>query len=400
MNKILSILFLFFHLQAHAFTEAYSLFNQQEFATINRPELVDGEYYSDQLAFRHSLINDYNFLTSKNAFDLYVGSISSKQFTSEKRLKLAQDISPHIQFDLVYIEKENFELARQQFLTGLTFKLSQVISLSTYAGLFYDKDKNDIGAALNFKINSIHTIRFFINQADFDFNARNAVKAEDKKSSTNYGVVGTVLTEDFEFLQYYAFKNTPLVRDFLDEEIRYNFEETRVGLRGRKQLSTKNDFLNFDVEFFQRSEGQFAITTPDPTNDQNWDVLGYRVLGQWQRDVIIVGLEHNYRKWESQDGGGVVRHNNWMPHIWYGWRWPSHTYFPSGLDLGLEGSFHLASGEQNLRSKTDEDEAFNGRFNLRTYFDFSKTAKLNLLLSLDLDDLSWEGGGGQFQILF
>ena len=402
MRTLVSLLFFvtsIFSQTSFAFVESYSLFGPLESNNINGPENINGEYYSDILAFRNSLKNDYKFLNATNAYDIYVGSISSKQFAVQQRLKLNQQITEKLFFDLVYIERENFEEGREQFMSGLTYRSTNAISFSAYTSLFANKDQNDVGMAVSFDLNSAHKLRLFVNMVDFSFNERNDIEAEDQKTPLHFGLYGRWLSDQFQFLEYYLYQNSSVVRDFTQIDERYVFEETRLGVRGKYKLTQNYDY-NFDLDVFHGEEGRSQISAPDVANDVNWSRTGVRSLHQIESGPVIAGLEYNYRYWSADTGN--VQHSNVMPHIWYNLRFNDENVFlPQSLDLGLEASFHEAQGPEDLRSLSDEDSAINSRFNLRVYYEFSKTAILNLLFSADLDDnFSWEGGGGQFQILF
>ncbi len=391
--------FLFYPFSSFAFVEMYSLFGPEEQETINGPGRIDSEYYSDLLAFRQSLNNDFAFLKANNAYDIYVGSVSSTQFAIQQRLKLNQQISEKLFFDLAYIERENLEEGRKQFISGLTYKFSDFFSASSYTSLFANKDQNDIGFAGNFNLTKAHKFRLFINLIDFGFNERNQIEAKDQKKPLHFGIYGQWTNQALEFFEYYLFQNTSVIRDFTQVDQRYTFDETRLGFRGKKKITQKYKF-NFDFDFFNGKEGQFALTTPDPVIDIEWNRSGLRFLNQIAFDNVIFGLEYNYRYWSSTNGH--IQHSNLMPHLWYNIRLKQTLLIvPQSLDLGLETSIHEGQGPENLRSDTDKNSDLNSRLNIKLYYEFSKTAILNLLLSADLDDgFSWEGGGGQFQILF
>lgn len=385
-------------LKANGFIESYSLFGSEEAKTVNGPDVIDGEYYSDILAFRNQLIKDYNFMKAVNAYDIYLGSISSKQFAIQQRLKLNQKLSDNIYFDLVYINKENFELAREQFLTGLSYRLTDRMSLSFYTSLYSFKDQNDIGVSGEFTITRNHKFKIFLNSADFGFNQRNQINAQDKSRPLNLGLNGEWMNDNFEFFNYYAYINTSTEREFLDINQTYVFNERRSGFRGRIKLNSIY-YLNFDLDFSQGRESLFSSNAPDPINDKIYDRTSFTTLNQLETLNWIFGYEYNYRYWKSDQGS--VQHSNFLPHVWYKVKTNSKPYFPTGIDLGLETSIHSAKGNKSLRSSSDENEALNSRFNLRLIYKISENSSLNFLLSADLDDkFSWEGGGGQFNVYF
>lgn len=385
-------------LKAYGFIESYSLFGSEEAKIVNGPDVIDGEYYSDILAFRNQLLKDYNFMKATNAYDIYLGSISSKQFAIQQRLKVNQKLSDHIYFDLIYINKENFEIAREQFLTGLSYNISQRLSLSFYTSLYSFKDQNDIGISGEFKISNNHKLRLFINSADFGFNQRNQVNAQDNSRPFNIGLDGQWINDNFEFINYYVFINTLVEREFLDLNQIYIFDEKRSGFRGRMKLSSVN-YFNFDLDFSQGREGLFSSNIPDPVNDKLYDRSSFTILNQVETLNWIFGYEYNYRYWQSDQGN--IQHSNFLPHVWYKITTNSKSYLPTNIDLGLESSLHSAKGNKSLRSISDENEALNSRFNLRLIYKISENSTLNFLLSADLDDkFSWEGGGGQFNVYF
>ncbi len=394
----LMLVILSMSVKSYGFIESYSLFGSQEEKVINGPELIDGEYYSDVLAFRNPLIKDYNFSKATNAYDIYLGSISSKQFAIQQRLKLSQKINDFIKFDLVYINKENFEIAREQFLPGLTFAITNNLSLSAYTSLYSYKDQNDLGVSGEIKFSKNHRLNLFLNSADFGFNQRNQVNAKDKSSPLNYGLNGSWLNENFEFLNYYAYINKPLEREFLDSNQTYVFDEKRLGFRGRIK-TTANYYLNFDLDLSQGREGLYSSSVPDPVNDKIFDRTSVTTLQQLETLFWIVGYEYNYRYWQSPQGN--VQHSNFLPHIWYKIATNSRSYLPTNIDLGLETSLNSGQGNKDLRSVSDQNEDINSRFNLRLVYEISENSTINFLLSADIDDkFSWEGGGGQFNIYF
>lgn len=400
MKKFFLLIFLnIISFSAKAFVENYSFFGSEEERDINGPQNIDGEYYSDLFAFRLNVSHDFNFLNSTNAYDMYVGSISSKKFATQQRLKLHHKISKKLFFDLVYLEKENFEEARKQFMSGLTFQFLDGFSVSAYTSLNSDKSKNDVGVSINMNTHQNHQIKLFANLVDFDFSKRNDVDAQDHKKPMNIGLSGVWLGEKMQYLQYYIFQNTSVERESLSLNEKYIFEELRYGLRGKKRF-TKDWDINFDFEGFTGKEGRFSTVSYDPNTDVIWNREGLRFLGQFESLKTIWGLEYNYRHWSADQGS--ITHSNVMPHVWYKMLLNQNALIlPHNIDLGLEASFHKASGPVSLRSSTDKDSDINSRFNLRLHYKFSETAFLNLLLSADLDDkFSWEGGGGQFQTLF
>jgi len=364
-------------------------YSDAEQTVINSPDLIDGEYYSDILAFELSLKNHFSFLNAENAYDISVGSLSSKRFSIQQRLKFEHKLRKNLKLYLRYFEREDFELARQEFMAGLGYRVNKLVEISVHTSLFSQKSKNDIGFAADFYLNPKNRLQFFINFPDFAFNERNESESENLKQSLNFGMSShhkIFLKTEFEF---FLIRNTDLERQEAVTDTVYEFSETRAGLKLKSDLDWAT--LYFLSEVFEAEEGRYAMLDGRSV----WNRSGARLNTRLSFENWIFGLEYNWRKWHLN--GENVFHRNLMPHLWYSAKF---NWVMNKVDFGLETSLHDASGLRALRSDLDKNADVNARFNLRLNFKISETSFLNLLFSLDLDDGSWEGGGGQFQALF
>ncbi len=373
----------------YAFDESLLFFDQEEIDEVKSPDLIDGEYYSDLLAFRLSVENSFNFLSSKNGYEIAVGSISSKRFMIQQRLKLNQAISDKVVLKLSFYEQEDYEIARSHLTAGLSYAVNDKLSFSFNTSLFSQKSDNDIGAAVSYNYTDENLLKLFLNLPDFSFNERNEGLDSNEKQSLNIGVLGSHKILDKTQVEYFILNNSKLKRELVNLNSTYEFFETRAGVR--LQTKIKNSKLNLSLEGFSGEEGLYL----NSGSRQVWSREGLRLLSQLLVSSFTFGVETNLRKWSL--GQEKVFHRNFMPHFWYKKNFKKYVDY---IDFGLESSFHKASGPLSLRKKEDKDDDINSRFNMRLGFMFSKKAFLNFLLSLDVDDGSWEGGGGQFQALF
>lgn len=384
-----ALLFTFcFSKTSQAFDESLFFFDSEEIDYINNASLIDGEYYSDILAFRLSLRDHFNFVKAENGYDIAVGSISSKRFMTQQRLKLSHQISDALTFKAKYIERENFEISRSHFIVGLNYLINERWDVEFNTSLFSEKNENDLGFSTKYKLTLNHSLKLFFNFPDFSFNERVQENVENKKSTTNIGFKGSYNTDSNHLVEYYIFNNSRLKREFVDSGNIYELSEVRLGV---------NSILNYPsfkigslIESWNGEEGLYQNS-----NIEVWSRRGLRSLHQLYIQNWIFGVELNWRSWELNNE--KVIHQNLMPHVWYKRNFKGLIDY---IDFGLEASFHKSAGNFNLRKETDKNSDINSRFNMRIGFEFSKISFLNFLLSLDIDDGSWEGGGGQFQVLF
>lgn len=244
-----------------------------------------------------------------------------------------------------------------------------------------------------------HDLKIFLNLPDYQFTKRNLDQAEDIDSLISYGLYGRLYYFEKSFFEYYIHQQEQLQRLYKDEDRLYAFKEFRAGVRARHQV--KDDwFLNLSADWVDSREGE-SSPNQTLTDLQSWsrDSVRFNVQSEWSGWVL--GLEANYRYWLNQNNRPVM-HRNLLPYVWKKIRHPSFQgYYLTSIDLGLDAVNHWSRGDLALRDKFDQDnQRIDSRLNVRLSFDFSETTNLILILSGDIDDPSWEGGGGQFQMLF
>ena len=399
MKFILVIAFTLFSFKAVAFVEPYLFFSDEEQKNINGPSTITPEYYSDYRTFQQPFYLHDRFLEAENAFDLGVGSLSGKRFLNQKRLKLNKDITKKLNLKLYYVEREDFEEERRNFLFGLGYRFTNWFELNAYGSLFFEKNKNDIGLSLDFSLNEHHELKLFTNFPDYQFTERNLDNAEDLKSLISFGLYGLYRHQKKSFFEYYVHNQTRLERFYKDQDKLYVFEELRVGARLRQKVGS-DWFLNFNVDWVDSEEGN---SSPGNTLSDldTWTRDSFRINAQSEWSNWVVGLEVNYRYWVNQNNQPVM-HRNLLPYFWKKIRPKSFdNYYISSIDLGFDTITHWSRGDLSVRDEFDqENRAIESRLNIRISFDFNEKTNLLLILTGDIDDPSWEGGGGQLQMLF
>jgi len=399
MKLLILLILTLYYQSAHAAIEPFLFFSDEEAGTINGPMTITPEYYSDYRTFQQPFYLHDRFLQSDNAFDLAVGSLSGKRFLNQKRLKLNQNITERLSFKLFFVEREDFEEERRNFLFGLGYQVNKWLELNAYGSLFFEKNRNDIGFSLDFLLSRQHELKLFVNRPDYQFSERNLLDAEDVESLWSYGLYGTFRHSDRSFFEYYIHQQSRLERLFTEQDRLYSFKELRVGSRLRQHL--KSDwFLNFNVDWVDSKEGE-SSPGQSLTDLESWSRDSVRINLQSETSSWIFGVEANYRYWVNQDNQPVM-HRNFLPYFWKKLSPRSFDgYFISSVDLGIDAVTHWSRGELALRDDFDQNNrAIESRLNVRLSFDFSKNTNLILIFTGDIDDPSWEGGGGQFQMLF
>lgn len=93
-----SLLILVVTLPAAAQFEEYGYFSESEISEINRPSLLDSEYFSDIFTYRMPNSMHSSFLRSSRVYNLSIGSLSQTRFATQQRLKLDTKLNSHLVF--------------------------------------------------------------------------------------------------------------------------------------------------------------------------------------------------------------------------------------------------------------------------------------------------------------
>jgi hypothetical protein len=381
---------------AFAQFEEYSFFSESEIREINTPLLIDSEYFSDIHTYRLPVSMSNTFHRKDKVYDLSIGSLSRTRFATQHRLKVDSKIGENTTFRLVYLEKKNLEESMNHLLLELQYRLSSLLRVAGYTQLLSEKKWNDFGAAAIVDWNSNHSLRFYVGATDSSFNKRTESNDVDREKAYVYGFVGRLLTEeDNSFFEYYAQVQTPIQRVFLDEAKEYTFRETKFGTRGVMALSSLGGMLNFDFSYKHRWEGEQGAGA-DPLYSGLWKSSQYDLLTQYENTLWLVGVSGFLRDWNVRSTN--VNLDTIQPHFYY--KWTSDRLGGEFLRLGYEVSINEWEGPQELRTPPDRNRDWEHRANLRYTINFNSNAFLHLFLTADLDDPSWEGGNGIFQIVF
>ncbi len=394
-SSYLSILLFIAALPAAAQFEEYGYFSESEITEINRPSLLDSEYFSDILTYRIPNSMHSSFLRSSRVYDLSIGSLSQSRFATQHRLKLDTQLNSHLVFRLAYAEQKDLEQSVNHSILELQYRVSSFLSLVAYTELKSEKKWNDFGAAILIDAGKNHQLRFYTTWIDFSFNKRTDRNESDRRRAMAYGFVGRFLNdEDSSFLEYYGRIQSPLNRN-LDTGEHYSHRDAKLGLRGTKVFAGDNQQVHFDVSYKYRHEGIQQQGVVDSSYGL-WRNQYTDALLQYENTYWTYGIASVSRRWEVNSE--AVRSLTLSPHIWY--TLMGNQLNVNQLRLGYEASLYSISGPEFLRIPPDVNKDVEHRGNLRYTIHFNETSFLHLYLTADLDAPSWEGGNGTFQIIF
>ena len=369
-------------------------FQEDEMGLIGRVDWVDSEYTSDRLTFTLPPTWESTFLKNDHAFTATIGSLGAKHFFVRRKLKVREELSKDLNFQLTYFDHSDFDTHQTHLVAEFDTFWNDHWGAAVYTELAYEKRKDDLGFAFLFDTGENHRVRLFYSATDFSRNERNENSDTFAKAPLSYGLMGRWHSTKKEDLSYftYGFRLEPQMQ--IDDPIKittYQLNRKYLFFQRLWGSAKRYDYIELDwkdteeVHTIKRKLIRWQLTYKGTTSTNKCLSL--------HRCQVIYGLRIAQRHWEVNNE--EIDHFDVLPQ--YGYQWLiSHS---SILETSWDISRHKASGPAELRSNNDEDEAYHSRMNLGYEWLF-KTSSLKLYFTADLDHFSWEGGNGQFQLFF
>lgn len=378
-------------LYAFTSTSHYFTATQRQDWALDSYSHWDSEAASDFLTYQHPLSWENQWLRGQKVFDLSVGSISSKQFLIQERIKLSQPLTENLEFHFHWMREGDFEQDRSQVPLELKYKVNTLFALSFFGSPALYKSEDDLGLSLFLTPSSEWEIRLSGAWGDYDRNQRNlkSDKWSEPPFSTTLSAQWLPTNEKDEFIYTEAHWERPSQRTdngLVTQDLSYESISASGWL-------TRNGGQGFGGRFLY--DRAFASDGTSPrTRKRSLNQLEYTfIMGP---HIVRPGLNYFYR--ESRFNGEQIIYRELLPSIWMqliprSWSWG--TGIPS---LGYDATvFH-----KQEKSSTERD--LEHRLNIKYDMQFKMSGQLALLFTFDLDHFgssqTWEGGAAQFRLDF
>lgn len=414
---------------AHAFDifpefHALSELEQSGFDNVTR---IDSEYQSDVITYLHPLSWDPVFFSRPQAFDFTLGSLSSKLFLQQSRLRVRKRVLPQLDFRFTYFTQRDLDVDQTRAIIELVHELSKRFSISLYGEPSLFKRENDVGIAVLYRPADTHEIRAFHTWVDFtrqEHNDQGDFFTEGKEP-TSYGLVGRcfdclkLFTDNSRenWLEYFVRRETPTEWHFPDADEIYEYELWTTGLKARIGANARTKVLaaNLRLQFSRKYESKRSISEAAGFAERTVDRRLIESLGSLEIPIGSVfgrmatfepGIGWFHRFYRERDGM-FLEHRNLLPHAWIHVQGMERVrgQFDS-LSLGYEVTFFRSEGVPDPGARELKAWAAEHRVNFRYAFALEDDALLTFALTFDPDSAVrgesglFEGGNGQFRVFF
>lgn len=394
--------------EALEYLPEFQSLTEEEQAIFEAPTDLGAEYQSDVMTYTKWARWEHTWLSHPHALDANIGSTGTRHFLIDDRLKVNESLSEHVEFRFTYLEERNRERDSTHHILELVFWPWKLLGISLYGEPTLYKRNDDTGIALLARPSEHHEIRIFNTFVDVTRLRRNDRNDTYVIPDLPYsrGLVGRWWSASSEeFFEYAARQETKTRWLFPDDGYEYRYWKWFASFFGRVEAAHElflNGRFQVDRKFESRDPGEAWVTTRLFIIAQS-EWLG---IGPWKRWDLLFGLNYAARLWDTSLG--LVRYRDFLPHLWLKLPTFGEEPFEDHFLIGFDSGWHRETGEPTLISPSDPSSLHDGsmdyRLNLEYEFNFGEKGKLRLIASGDLDKMftreSWEGGSGQFQLLF
>ncbi len=377
-----------------------------EAAELDRPAALDSEYQSDVLAYMPSLAEDTAFFSRDAAFDLRLGSLSTKRFLHYERLRARRSLGEKLEFRFTRFTQKDMEEDEDGNWLELVYRLHERVGLSFYGGVSREKEDVDLGAALLFWPWKNLEVRLFHTWVDPEREERS--QAGDRfvsganPNSTGLSVRG--FGDQSRFAHAGFRRDLPGVWRFPATSTDVSHDRLTIWLEGTARTSERLGLearLQWDEKNEARSAVAPATAAAQSLARERWQALVSLTVSPPERSFTVrPGVAYIQREW--RDGSGAAgRQRNTLPHLTISLPGPERSGDHDRIELGYEATFFNGDGDGRFFNRGFAYDAVEQRINARYEFALADQAKLAFLISADADaGLTFEGGHGRFLVFF
>jgi hypothetical protein len=412
--RILILFGLFFLLEGTSsafenFPEFQSL-TETEQESFEGPSLLSPEYSGTLQGYQKPPEWNAAWLQSPQALDLMFGSLDTRRFLMDQRLKFRTSFTDFLDFRFTSFNEGTPERQSQHHVLELIFwpfpKIAGTrIGLSLYGEPSFRKVNDDTGVALLLQPSATHEIRLFntfIDVTRLKYPDRPDTHLETALPEAR-GIVGRLWQADSEtpergnFLEYAVRSESKTRWLFLEENYEYQYWKLYASTYARKQLNAE-----LSTAFRVETDRKFEARLPFPGSSEPekqwlterwmsfWE-LTHHGLGPSQDWALTGGFNFSFRRWRDLQAVALFRDLTPYARIKVG-----------GLTLSYLTVFHEQRGAPSFDLSDGVSDEH--RFQIRYDFSFGKKGAIVLLAAGDVDQMftpkSWGGGSAHLQLLF
>lgn len=275
--------------------------------TIYEPRFVDSEYSSDVLTFDKNENWHWLWLKSPRYFDTSIGSLSSKRFLIQNRLKLTQTLTERLDFQLYHLREGDFGQNQSHFIFAFPYRISHHWQISIFGEAQSYKSQDDIGLSTTYLWSPQTQLQFYFMAPHFSLNERNEANDRFVKSPQKWGLQYLKWT-DSSYWDFHTYWEKPTEWTFPTETQTLKYEKKFVQLLWSQSYSNSQVSIKSSHAYTDKT----LYTANSPSGGQT-TLTDFKF--HWQSHQQRWGYYFAERVWDFANG--EVHHMDSLPFYWH-----------------------------------------------------------------------------------
>ncbi|MFT6079815.1 MAG: hypothetical protein ACJAQZ_001874 [Planctomycetota bacterium] len=327
-----------------------------------------------------------------------IGSVTSREFTIESHLNQAVELSDDVTFRYHYLQGENRDTRFVRNAVGLEYALDDRTAVFVQGTPFADKGMIDISVGAWLWRQDDQALRVMLTLVDAPSEKSQVVEFE--QAPIGLHLAGTFGERDSHRLAFELAAQLPFEARQLDNQDAFEMQRYIGTIDAHLRLGAR-DWLVTSLESEYTDKRLQAIGVGSALNE-NFDRSFHQARVEWWRDGPTpwsVGVAHTFH---SEHGRRPNDPANDLRTQRREWMAIARIQLPCGDQLSFEPQLLAGNVRQSFRDGVVDDRAdgFEGKIAWNLRWDFSPNVTLAVIVSTQLDELAFGGGGAQFVARF
>lgn len=358
------------------------------------------EYFLDRMSYVHvAPWWDRGLVRFANEVDYRLGSVASREFTIEGNIDHRFELGDGVAFRYHVLQSETRDTRFVRNAVGLEYETSATTAVFAQGTPFGDKSLIDVSLGAWLMRDQDRQLRVMLTLVDAPSEKSTLVEYE----TAPYGlhVAGAFGGPDSHRVAFELGAQLPMELRRLDSGDRFELERY-IGTVSTHLRLGEHDWLVASLES-ERTDKSLRPQAAMASTLELFDRTFHQASVEYWRDAAEVpwsiGFAHTYH---SEHGLRPNDPANDLRTMRREWLLVARARLPLGEKFSLEpqlfaGNVRQAFRDGNVDGRSD---GFEGKISWNARWDFSPNATLAILVSTQIDELAFGGGGAQFVARF
>lgn len=327
-----------------------------------------------------------------------IGSVSSSDFTIEGHLNQAIDLGDGLSFRYHFLQGEHRDARFVRNAVALEYATGEQTAIFAQGTPFADKEQIDVSFGAWLFREQDNALRVMVTLVDAP--SEKADTFEFDRAPIGLHLAGTFGDRDSHRIAFEIGSQMPFELRRLDDLSTFEMQR-HIGTVTTHLRLGERDWLvaELESEYTEKSLRPADLSRPAV---EDFDRTFHQARLEWWRDGDMpwsIGVVHTYQSEHGRrpnDPGGDLRPQR---REWFG---IARVQVPISERFSFEPQLLAGNVKNSLFDglAIDNDDRFEGKIAWNARWDFNQNVTLSIIVSTQLDELAFGGGGAQFVARF